>query len=179
MTTILARLAVLFLLLIGGLGVVGNADGQQLRTSSLAEGRWSAAHGAISQETAMVSASFERVVVGSTLGTIAGAAAGLGIAALVYSVGDRPDADMFPMLGEAVLIGLPVTALGAWAGTRIASGGAGNPWITGVAAVAGLGIGVGLGVLAGDASGSEAIGIGVALPIAIILPVVAEVLAAR
>jgi hypothetical protein len=151
------------------------AEAQHRTPSALAAAEWSAPAVAMSTSGVVTApVPLERILVGSALGTIAGAAVGAGIALLVYSATEQPDGAMFGPLGELVLIGLPVTALGAWTGTRIASGGAGNPWLTGLGAVAGVGLGVGFGVMLGDATGSEAVGVAVAVPIAIALPALAE-----
>jgi hypothetical protein len=168
--------AAFFLVLVTAVQWAGRADAQHHTPSPLAAAQWSLPAAAISDPgaSAAQAASFERILVGSALGTIGGAAVGTGIALLVYSATEQPDGAMFGPLGEIVVIGLPVTALGAWTGTRIASGGVGNPWLTGLGALAGVGLGVGLGVMLGDATGSEAVGVAVSLPIAIALPALAE-----
>jgi hypothetical protein len=168
--------AALLLVLVAATLWGAHAEAQHHAPSALASAEWSLPPVAMSYPgtPAAQAVSFERILVGSALGAIAGAAVGAGIALLVYSATEQPDGAMFGPLGQMVLIGLPVTALGAWTGTRIASGGAGNPWLTGLGAVAGVGLGVGLGLMLGDATGSEAVGVAVAVPIAIALPALAE-----
>jgi hypothetical protein len=150
------------------------AEAQHHAPSPLSATEWAPAVALSTSGVPTAQVSFERILVGSALGTIAGAAVGTGLALLVYSATERPDGAMFGPLGELVLIGLPVTAAGAWVGTRIASGGVGNPGLTGLGAVVGVGLGVGLGVMLGDATGSEVVGVALALPIAIALPALAE-----
>jgi hypothetical protein len=150
------------------------AEAQHRAPSALSAAEWAPAVALNTSGVPTAQVSFERILVGSALGTIAGAAVGTGLALLVYSATEQPDGAMFGPLGEMVLIGLPVTAAGAWVGTRIASGGVGNPGLTGLGAVVGVGLGVGLGVMLGDATGSEVVGVALALPIAIALPALAE-----
>jgi hypothetical protein len=124
-------------------------------------------------------ASFPRVLLGSTVGLVAGAAVGAGVGYLLYQISGPPDADMFGGLfsvaGGAALGG----AVGTWAGSRWANDYRGNPWMTAAGSLIGMAGGIGLGVLAGDATESTELGFLIAIPIAITLPALAEVLSSR
>jgi hypothetical protein len=72
-----------------------------------------------------------------------------------------------------------VAAIGTFAGARIANNGWGNPWATAAGSVLGVAGKIGLGLLAGDATESTTVGLMVAIPIAITLPALSELLATR
>jgi hypothetical protein len=120
---------------------------------------------------AAVAPSYGRVLLGTALGGLAGGTAGLGIVALTRQPGD---AEMFPAdIVAGTVLG---STAGMFLGARVASGGAGNPWITAVAAIGGTALGVAAGLLVGDAlanrTGGKApevlgIGLGIALPLAL------------
>jgi hypothetical protein len=117
------------------------------------------------------SLTFDRVLVGTTLGAMAGGAAGLGLAAALE--GDSRDGDYFPWvnrLAGAVLGSIP----GMYVGARISSDGSGNPWLTGAAAVGGTALGVVAGgfaaILMSETIGGSApefvgLAVGVAVPL--------------
>jgi hypothetical protein len=88
---------------------------------------------------------YSRVLTGTAVGGVVGAAAGLGIAAIIRQPGD---AEMFP---ADLLVGTVVgAAAGMYLGARIGSGRQGNPWLTGAAVVGGAGLGILAGILVGD-----------------------------
>jgi hypothetical protein len=69
--------------------------------------------------------------------------------------------------------------VGSWVGTRRASGGAGDPWLTALGSVAGAAAGIGAGYLVGEPLGSIPLGIAVGLPIAIAFPAIVEIRTSR
>jgi hypothetical protein len=129
------------------------------------------AAGADQTARVQVGPSYQRVLVGTALGAVAGAAAGAGLVAITR--GDPGDGNMLPwgdVAAGAVLGAVP----GMYLGSRIASGGAGNPWLTGATAVGGTALGVLAGVALGTAlAGGDAgkapevfgIAVGLAVPI--------------
>jgi hypothetical protein len=120
-----------------------------------------------------------RVLVGSAVGTAAGALVGAGSGVLLYLATDPPDGAMFGPLGEALAFGTAGAVVGSWVGTRRASGGAGDPWLTALGSVAGAAAGIGAGYLVGEPLGSIPLGIAVGLPIAVAFPAIVEVMTSR
>ncbi len=148
-TRFLSRTAVLLFLVTATLLHGNDAEAQQ-QPDPLVVAAWSPTPIGLTvpQEA---SPSFERILVGSALGTAAGAAAGTGVAFLVYST-RTGDAYLGP-LPDLLVIGAPITVLGTAVGTYIGTGGQVSPWIAGAASVVGVGLGLGAGILVGDALG--------------------------
>jgi len=112
--------------------------------------------------------SFERMLLGSALGTAAGAAVGTGVAFLVYST--RTGEAYLGPLPELLFIGTPILLMGTTLGTYIGSRREANPWITAAGSVLGVGLGLGAGIVVGNAleAGEYAGGaVGVALAITV------------
>jgi hypothetical protein len=122
---------------------------------------------------------FSRVVAGSALGTVSGAAVGAGLGLLVYLVTEQPDGNMFGPLGEVVILGGAGAVVGSWVGSRRANRGAGDPWVTALGSLGGAAAGIGLGYVVGETTGSLPLGIAVGVPVAIVVPAVAERLGTR
>jgi hypothetical protein len=124
-------------------------------------------------------ASYPSVLGGSTLGLVAGAAVGAGLGYVAYAISDPPDGDMFGGVFSVTAGAALGGAIGSWAGARWANERRGSPWATAAGAALGVAGGIGLGILVGDATESTALGVAMAVPIAIALPALAEVITSR
>jgi hypothetical protein len=152
-------LSVLSLLFGMGLSVTGTADGQ-IRPEPWTDRQ--PASSRLHRESLNVSPlgrgselttvwrdvpSYPRVAVGTTIGGVLGGAAGL---AIVAATREKPaDASMFPWVDLAAG-GVLGSTTGMYLGARMSSGGQGNPWLTGAAAVGGTALGVLGGLVIGD-----------------------------
>jgi hypothetical protein len=152
------------------------AEGVPSTPSALSVERASPAGPAFVSERASVAqaAPFSEVLIGTAIGASLGGLVGVGAGLLVYAVTERPDAEMFGALPQIAAGGALGMAAGSWMGARAANDRRGNPWATAAASVVGVAAGMGLGLLVGDATASTATGFMVAIPIAILLPALAE-----
>jgi hypothetical protein len=139
---------------------------------------WSGNH-SLTPASSRAGPPIERVVLGTTIGAIAGAGVGLGIVAMTRKQ-TSADENMLPgaqYVAGAVIGSIPGMLLGA----HIANGQRGNPLLTGVAAVGGTALGLLAGGVVGNrlAQGDtgkapEVVGVSLAVAIPVVLTSLVE-----
>ena len=114
------------------------------------------------------------MIAASSAGTVVGVVAGTLVGAALYRLDRKTGDDFLAGIAMAATGAMLGGAAGSWAGTRIASRGAGNPVLTGLGSLGGVALGAVAGSLVADSTGSALIGFGTAIAIASVLPVVVE-----